>query len=276
MKSLESFATCGIDAITQLAALRRLSYGFEKSVRLQPGLLETRRGLFSFSTSELQDSLLPDVHQICTAMQVPQRLLPNILRFCPTAAFVHFGFEHSPDLMICKCYLELPAATDAGPPTERLQFLGFKWTVHSNSVAVVSRYRSLPIRSTEAVTRLLAATDASIHSPMKQLLDHIAPAPHDVSDDIRILEIEDEGSDRRSHDLNVYGRNQLLGPLESPIRELSAALQIPASSIRSWLHQFANSRLGHLATGTNRNQIPFVTIYYDAASIEPVQENFDG
>lgn len=272
ISELESFATWGLNDLQQWAAGRAISYGFERSVRLQQNTFEIRRGLFSFSVKEIGGSAAAEVVAICRAMRVPERLVPSLSRFFPAAAFVHFGFEHAGPAMIGKCYLELPApAPDTALVSGRLQFLGFKWSTNDASVAVVTRYRSLSISSWNTATELmLANTGTSLRPAMLKLMSRHRTVESCNYDGLSLLEIEEEGSDRRSYDLNVYNLGLSVSTFAEALHDAAKTLNLKLETVNHWLDANATAPVGHIATGLGRDQQSFVTVYCDPRRAETI------
>ena len=270
MNFLETFAEFGLSELQTWAAARKLSCGLEQSVRLSQGILETRRCLLSFSLAEAGHETTRDVLHICRVMNAPEMFLQSIARFINAAAFVHFAFEYSGETRIGKCYLELPPP-DATQPFQsgRLQFLGFKWSLQNSSIAVVSRYKSSIVQDwSEIKSLLLAATDHKMRVAVDSLLQQLQPSSQKATEIYPLLEISEEGSDRRSWDLNVYDGQWSLGHIQSTLLAAVATLQIPHEDFFSWILPITSSALGHIATGIGRNGEPFLTVYYGARRVE--------
>ena len=264
ISELDSFATWGLHDLRQWAASRALSYGCERSVRLHLETFETRRALFSFSVAEIGANANTEVVAICRAMGIPNRLVLNISRFFSAAAFVHFGFEYAGSAMIGKCYLELPAPVpDAAPVNGRLQFLGFKWSMNDASVAVVTRYRALSISHWDAAPALMLANTGSLLQPaMSKLMNSLRPQESSKDDALSLLEIEEEGSSRRSYDLNIYDNSVSVSMLADALRDVALILNVNSAAIEQWLESNATAPVGHIATGLGRDQQSFLTVYY--------------
>ncbi len=270
MDFLEAFAEFGLSELQTWAAARKMSYGLEQSVRLSPGILETRRCLLSFSYAEAGHETPKDILHICRVMNAPEMFLQSIARFINAAAFVHFGFEYSGTTRIGKCYLEIPPP-DATQPLQsgRLQFLGFKWSLQNSTIAVVSRYKSSIVQDWSEIKSLLTgATDHRMRVPVDSLLQQLQPPSQKAREIYPLLEISEEGSDRRSWDLNVYDGLWSLGQIQSTLLAAVETLQIRHDDFFSWILPIASSALGHIATGIGRNGEPFLTVYYGAKEVE--------
>jgi hypothetical protein len=199
MDFLDTFAVFGLNHVRAWSAARKLTCGIEQSVRMSPGILETRRCLISFSLAEAGHEAAADVQQICRAMNAPDTFLKSIARFINAAAFVHFGFEYSGTARIGKCYLELPPPDPSQPrQAGRLQFLGFKWSLQNSSIAVVSRYKSSLVQDwSEIKSVLLAATDHKLRPILDSLLQQLQPSSQQAAKICPLLEIT-EDSDKSS------------------------------------------------------------------------------
>ena len=270
MDFLDTFAEFGLTHVRAWTAARELTCGIEQSARMSPGILETRRCLISISLAEAGHDAAADVQQICRAMNAPDTFLQSISRFINAAAFVHFGFEYSGATRIGKCYLELPPPNPAQPrQSGRLQFLGFKWSLLDSSIAVVSRYKSSIVQDWSEINSLLrAATDHKLRPILDSLLQHLQPSSPETMEICPLLEISEEGSDRRSWDLNVYDGQWSLGQIQSSLLAAVETLQIPQQDFFPWIRPITSSALGHIATGIGRNGEPFLTVYYGAQGIE--------
>ena len=275
-RDLQRFAAVGLKDLLTWAVARRLSFGSERSVRLSPGLLETERCLFSFSVNEIGESARHDIVSICQHMHAPDHLVQQISRFFSAAAFVHFGFESTRQKLIGKCYLELPdPGTNISIAPNRLQFLGFKWSVHSPSLAVVSRYRLLAVDSLETVAQHMQQASGnllsqSIDTLFQILRDLSAASPEqNHAQNIRLLDIEEEGSARKSLDLNIYDFGVQLAQFRPAISAICSELRPPLEPFDAWFRFNQETPIGHLATGRGRNDEPFLTIYYGLQHLAP-------
>jgi len=262
----ESFAEFGMENLLRWVAESRPPLNFERSLRLQPDTVEIRRCLFSFPTAALGNSAVDEVLQICRLMSSPEQQLTAIQRFFRGAEHVHFGFEYSGDTAIGKCYLELADSGPEASETARLKFLGYKWSMNDPSVAVVSRYRTLAVKAWANVAETMQQqVSADLRPAMSQLLGEFQPATDGVETaELNLLEVEEEGSNRRSYDLNVYAVEHTVADVERSIRAVAAALHCNMQQLDQWAADNRDATVGHVAVGQNRVGLPFLTIYHSA------------
>jgi tryptophan halogenase len=77
-----------------------------------------------------------------------------------------------------------------------------------------------------------------------------------------LLEVKEEGSARRSFDLNLYPANLPVRAVMPAVEQLGAEFRIPASKIALALAPASGLSLGHIAGGLGRDGAPFATIYF--------------
>ncbi|MEQ9407113.1 MAG: hypothetical protein RIK87_05280 [Fuerstiella sp.] len=265
----ECFAERGLNALRKMVTRSHLPLMFERSLRLQPGTVEDRRALFSLPVAALGSDGLYEVLQICRVMSSPESHQNAIQRFFHRAEFVHFGFECSGRALIGKCYLELAEPTSLDDqPTRQLIFLGFKWSATDDSVAVVSRYRSLPCTGWQQIREaMLCHLPADLRPSVADLL-HCLASPADgrnsSTSELRLLAVTDEGSDRVSHDLNVYSLNCPAAGVADCLQAIGRQLHVDTTALDAWNCRYATATIGHLSTGLNRREQPFLTLYHTA------------
>ncbi len=268
LPELQSLATWGLADLLHWAALRNLRYGLERSVRFHQNVFEPRRVLVSFAIGDIGVDALVEVLRICRNMRAPGRQLQSISRFFARAAYVHFGFEFSGNLVVGKCYLELPPPTENAPTASgRLQFLGFKWAMNESSMAVVTRYRILRLPDWDDAAAIMRANTGSVLQPVMQGLLIAVCNQKDIGTPTpSLLEIEEEGSDRKSYDLNVYDLNFTVSQQAEPLMLAAGVLGLDSKVVAQWLAVNSNAAVGHIATGLGRDQQSFFTVYYGMCS----------
>lgn len=269
MSVRKDFADVGLNDLQQWASHRQLPLLFERSVKIQQGNFEDHRLLFSFPLTAIGPDAEHEVLQICQSMRTPEPFPAAIARFLPSAEFVHFGFERSGSTLIGKCYLELPSPVSSlETSASQLTFIGYKWSMKSDTVAVVSRYLSVPASDWSSLIQPLVEAipkQTSLQQEFTKLCDCFQPGEAKKgAEQFRLLQVLEEGSDRRSWDLNVYASEQRIADIADGVFQIGNCLEV-APACRTWLNANAHRVIGHIAAGSNRNGVPFVTIYHSAA-----------
>ncbi|MDG1896559.1 MAG: hypothetical protein P8J37_16775 [Fuerstiella sp.] len=268
-----TFAERGLKALRRMVVDHQLPLMFERSLRLQPNTVEDRRALFSLPTAALEAlgaNGLSEVLQICRVMSSPDSHRNSIQQFFPAAEFIHFGFECSGDNLIGKCYLELsPSASLRESLDSRLTFIGFKWSMLDSSLAVISRYRNLNATRWNDIQRAMLSNfpQTPLADASGELLECFGPNAANLNSDasdLRLLQVTEEGSDRLSHDLNVYVRERSIEDVANLLVDISHQQQGNSHKLAEWIQQNSTATVGHLSMGLNRYQIPFVTLYHSA------------
>jgi hypothetical protein len=82
---LETFAEFGLSELQKWAAARKLSCGLEQSVRMSPGILETRRCLLLFSLLDAGHETPRDILHSCRIVNASEMFQQSIARFINAA-----------------------------------------------------------------------------------------------------------------------------------------------------------------------------------------------
>lgn len=231
----------------------------ESSVKLVPGAVLAERYLLSVPARGLTPQQAAELVRVATSLGLePARadLVADDLRLATT---LHFGFEREGERTTLKLYCEFPLARGwevarrAGHPM--LVHRAVKWDPNDATRAAVSRYVAHPARSvvdTAARIRDMLGPGA----PADLALSLLNRAAGRVGAEERLfLEVEEEGSARKSFDLKLYETRFTTADLSPAIPGLIAyfglgELRVPAAA------------LGHIAGGQGRDGKPFLTLYY--------------
>ncbi|MEP3478811.1 MAG: hypothetical protein ABJZ55_06160 [Fuerstiella sp.] len=282
------FADLGLLALQRLVIDHQLPVMFERSLRLQSGTVESRRALFTIPVAALDVVDIAEVLHICRTMSSPAAHQKSIEQFFSTAQFIHFGFECSGADRIGKCYLERTAQqATAHKNAGQLDFLGFKWSMVHCEIAVVSKYKNLgPVKwnqiqqamlskfsnsgeqqAADLLLRHFAPKNIAVPTAPKNLAAHTKSAAYTKSadvDDLRLLQVTEEGSHRTSHDLNVYAADLKVEHLADCLEGINQQFQGDALALKDWMATHGHQTVGHLSMGRGRHNNPFVTVYHSA------------
>lgn len=265
-----TFADFGLLALQRLVIDHQLPVMFERSLRLQRGTVESRRALFTLPVAALNVVDVAEVLHICRVMSSPADHQKSIEQFFSTAEFIHFGFECSGEDRIGKCYLELPNQQSSGHiGNDHLAFLGFKWSMINPTVAVVSKYRNRCQANWEQIQQAMLCQflNSGQQAAAALLLQQFAPANATTSTDtphLRLLQVTEEGSDRTSHDLNVYAVDVEVKTLADCLEAINQQFQGDSLALTNWIATHGLQTVGHLSMGLGRDNNPFVTVYHSS------------
>ena len=77
------------------------------------------------------------------------------------------------------------------------------------------------------------------------------------------LEVGEEGTARRSYDINLYKANLTLAEIEPVLLEAAARYALPQERFAAFYSQLRQRPFGHLSGGFARDGSDFLTVYYE-------------
>jgi hypothetical protein len=251
--------------LQRLLAGAGLPFGFERSWRITRRTLLTNRYLLSTDIQSFGHEAERMVEDLCRQLNMPAVYLGTIGLLLPAARFVHFGFEAGTGACWYKVYLEFAADPDALAP--RLQHLAFKWDASGGGRSAVTRYVRYPTQNRDELLRRMADTQApgSSQEPFEiaqaivtLATDRMAPQR------LQYLDVREDGSDRRSYDLNLYDSGLLLRDLKALLFRMCAHHEIGPQTLEASYEPIQSLRVGHVAGGTHRDGLGFFNVYFGA------------
>lgn len=232
-----------------------IPFAFERSARFRDGELSDQRCLFTVPLIGLEGWLPRQVLSVCHSWNAPPQVLETISRYLSRAEHVHFGLEIQPDSVTTKCYLE--ANVD-------LRFLGFKWTSSDTSrPAILSRYRVLKGIRLDRFQNLCEhlVSSQQLFAMMSLFKRLLTP-----DEELNLLEISDESTNRYSYDINCYDCEKTIGECNALMDSIMSSFGIDHSQRERWQLEVSKHMIGNIGIGADRNQRPFVTIYHKPSS----------
>lgn len=231
----------------------------ENSVKLIHGAALTERYLLSVPAGGISSQQAAELVHIAVVLGLEPEMADRVATDLPLSTTLHFGFEREGERTTLKLYCEFQLARGwdmarrASHPM--LVHRAVKWDPRDATRAAVSRYIAHPARNvpgTAARIREFLGQGA----PADLALSLFNRAAGRVGAQERLfLEVEEEGSQRKSFDLKLYDARFTTADLSHAIPALIEffaldALRIPAAA------------LGHIAGGLGRDEKPFLTLYY--------------
>lgn len=241
-------------------------YMYERSFRMSDQALAANRFLLSMDRKSLAGDFRRSVQDICGRLGMPGILREQVDAHVDGAGSLHLGFEGD-ERVLFKCYLEYPhapdgAATGSGEPV--LLHLAYKWDTADPDHHVASRYlwfRSLPeAQMLERMKSIYGATDNPSLGIASEVLDAVSGRAN--AEDLQYLEVQEDGNERKSFDLNFYDAGLLVKDLQPQLARMRDRFAIRPGQFQALYDQIKTKPAGHLAGGIHRNGKDFFNVYY--------------
>jgi hypothetical protein len=239
-------------ALLELVSGLGVRFGRERSFRLSPGLLLKDRYLLSMSRTSLGAGAARAITDICRHLGMPEEVAGEVRDLVERADFVHLGCEGTGQSQVHKVYLERLPDRKNGPI---VLHRAYKW-VAGQAAVVRTRYTWHPDLSEDQILKRMEGVSGEIAGEILGL------AVGRMSGPVRYMEVEEEGSPRRSFDLNLYDAGLAVEDLLPQLGCACAAFSILPSGLFGFVESIGKHRLGHVAGGLHRRGEPFLTIYH--------------
>lgn len=249
----------------------------ERSFRLSDGLLLANRFLLTVRKLDFAGDLERRSLAICREFGMPDAAAAAAAPHFADAVCVHFGFEASAGTIMCKLYLERPAGEAeirrAKAASEAVPLhVAFKWNVAGAEAAVVTRYLWHPDLSYAAICSRLeriygsAGSGASfaIAQAVLKLANERVPTQR-----LQYLEVTEDGSPRRSFDINLYDAQLLVRDLQPMLYAMRDHFSVRPGQFQAVYDQVKSRSMGHLAGGLHRDGKHFFNVYFGVAARAP-------
>ena len=266
-------------AISLDEAVRRLNIsqaqrvGAAGSFRMAPGVLMANRFLLTFNKADIGEAALDRCLEIARQVGMPAGLQQQVPGPFAQAVCIHFGFEASPDGVVCKFYLERVITEE-----ERVEAMSrdepvllheaFKW-MPGGDLRAITRYYWYPQAPIESIRdRMSAIFVSGQDSPARALAEralNIAASRVDA-DKLQYLEVLEDDNERRSFDLNVYEADLQVKDLQPELNSIRDYFDIKPGHFQAIYDQVRTQSLGHVAGGVHRNGKEFFNIYHGVTS----------
>lgn len=249
-------------------------FGLERSAKLGDGEINEDRFLAILHKSSLGSDAKVGLSRMARELCLPEAMLEMLASQLPEAEIVHFGYEGG-KVGLFKIYVEFSDRVRRGfargaTPASEVVHVAVKWQPDEPRSATISRYIwPVEARGVKAIRERLTGlrSEDGIPSSVNAALEMIETARHHCQDDrIFFLEVQEDGSPRRSFDVNLYSAGLTVSSAEASIRQLADAYGIAPARLDELLSRIGSEALGHLSGGYGRNGRDFATLYFGAAA----------
>lgn len=205
---------------------------------------------------------------IAAGIGIPDKLKALFLEHLPDADVVGYGSEDGEGGVIYKAYLEfwqkVRGQVLAGSREPALMYLGFKWYASDSSRNLVARYTCYPMLDLAGLLRRIRAIyGGELDRPSCGAALHLAEFAARRNAAPIYLEVSEDGTARRSYDINLYKANLTLGELEPVLHEAAGRYAVPTAPFSAFYARLRNGVFGHLSGGFGRDGSDFLTVYYE-------------
>lgn len=252
--------------LIELVSSRGLAFGREDSFKMANRRMLAERLLIGVRRGGVPAAVFAE---IAAGIGMPDEFRSPFLERLPEADVVLFGLENGERGLVYKAYLEFwekvrQRVLATGTKDPELLNLGFKWYAGEDSPRVVSRYTCYPMLDLAGMLRRLrgiyeGATDAPSCRIALQLVQLAARRGAPVI----YLEVAEEGTPRRSYDINLYKADLTLAGIEDELRQAASRYGLPREEFDELYSRVCDRPLGHLSGGLARDGADFLTVYYE-------------
>ena len=253
-------------------------YGFEQSFRIIKGLLIQNRCLYSVHKKSFGASPFVKISEILTSLNIPDIFYAEVERELPNADFIHLGYEGKSDKIIYKFYLEyftnfIEASKDRQfPSVPQLVHLAFKWNPDDATKMTRTHYYCQPNLTVSGIIQRLKLMyeGKESHTPCMVVIAILNDAARKMdSNDLMLMEVQEDNNPRRSFDLKLYDAELTITDVESLLIRTSEYFSIPGKQWSKMMSNITAETLGHISGGIDRDGQEFLTIYFGAVWNKP-------
>lgn len=247
-----------------------LPFGFEQSIKLEPGFLLNRRFTIALLRASLGKDPIAEIRRIVTPFGMPQNCLVGIARNVMDAKYIHFGYEaNAKSKQQLKVYLEFPRQLGRliarrnhvdGP---LLLGLGFKWNPLVPENYAVSQYSCNPsVTIREMKERMVTICGSSNNASCIAAISALdAAIKRTKTDNLLFSQVTEENNPRNSFVLTLHRAEMEVGQAAINFDNVFDYFHL-ARKDKLLLTACTGQSLRHISGGIGRQGTEFFTIYY--------------
>ena len=249
-------------------------HGREYSIKLRDQGVLANRFLLTVARDDIGADATARVLAACRRIEMSPQFLDAVAAHLPAANMIHFGYEEDLDGRgYYKVYLErgeqFTRAMKSRPPVTDpfVLYHAFKWNHANRNEQVMARYVCHPRLGRTALLQRVAAVYAGVaeRTPWHLFCELVAAASRRVPEtELLYLEVTEDGTQRKSYDVNFYRAGLRLASVAPFIERLGTHFRLRADLVPAAFAGILDLRLGHVAGGVDRHGRDFLTIYYGA------------
>ncbi|MFH1983998.1 MAG: DUF3467 domain-containing protein [Pseudomonadota bacterium] len=270
-EEVAAFENVAADRLFSLVQTIDAPVGFERSFKLFDRTLLAHRFLMGFKKTAATAGVTAKVMDICRRTDMPAAYRDLFQKHLPASNIVLFGFEENEAGSVYKAYLEFGGQFESvlrenpADPAPFLLHLGFKWDTADNRRRALARYVCFPAYGIDDMRDRLSAVfyDERHKTPFTVTCALLRLARERMMPERPLyLEVSEDGSPRRSFDINLYRANLRMETLYPLLADLCRHYRIPMAAFHDVYDPVRTRFFGHLSGGVDRQGRDFLTIYY--------------
>jgi hypothetical protein len=236
-------------------------HGREYSFKMSEGRLLADRFLLTMTKASLGSEYRRRVLDLCTQLRTPREYLEAIEAGIDAAHMLHFGFEGSESGGMHKVYLEFPLRAVREPGQLHASY---KWDpLHPERRAAGSYVRHPVLNYLETSRRLRDLLSGCSRQGAFEAADALLRlAMPRLRDTFHFLEVTEEGTPRKSFDVNLYSASLTMGDVRPWLLRMAERYSLSMGEFSARLDAIGSTRFGHLTGGIDREGRDFFTIHF--------------
>jgi hypothetical protein len=265
--SIDEKALAGGKLLLNLVRDLCVPHGFEYSFKMCEGLLLADRFLITMDKASLGEDYQRRVIELCTKLRAPASFLEAVDRSISKARMLHFGFESSEKGGMHKVYLEFPLSAPTEPT---LLHTSYKWDPVRPDRHAIGTYLRYPLLSYEETAERVRNLLTGCNRPeaFETANEFLRLAMPRLKENFHYLEVTEEGTPRKSFDLNFYSASLTMGDIRPLLLRLAECYSLSIEEFSARFDSVEKARFGHLTGGIDREGRDFFTIHF---GVEPRQ-----
>lgn len=247
-------------------------FGLERSVKIGDGSVNRDRFLVTLHKNSFGPDEAHKFPDFARHLGIGESALNYLLQRLPDADIIHFGHEGGID-PVAKIYLEFARsvmhARTVSHPVQVLVHLACKWPVAAPELATFTHYTwPVDARGTNAISSRLSKLEQATHAARFASTILELARQRCADEELLFMDVEEEGTLRRSFDLNFYPSRLTVGDTASDLEQLCRAYGLSKACVDRLIEQSGTAVLGHVSGGRDRTEKDFTTLYYGVEARE--------
>lgn len=242
--------------------------GEERSFRLLPGILESRRFVLGIPPAGWPFLPLASLRE---RLDMPGPLQQEFLTQLDRADMLGLGFEEDESACALSALLEFPAPAGLGggdePPGPILMGRGYRWQPGHPGNSLRSLYHWWPELDARSIARRItpllgAGTPLALRAGALSIISQALACSDPL--DWAYVEVSQDGTAPKAFDLDISAADLPLGQVRAQLESLTQHLAIPPDDLAAALESTQELALHRVSAGLDERGRPFLAVHYES------------